>query len=797
MAIHFPSLCLTLLIIYRHHKKIDNFLLSLDNILGSKFFHQNNNAIVLLGDINIDTLKKTSTSKRYLSVVNSYNFRQLVNFPTRENACLDHIFTKKNSINNVKVRKLNFKVSDHIPLSIKISNNKDECPLSKYTRIYSNKNITNFIKDFVAIDWNLLVNANNNININIDTFLTQIDKIANKNFARKVVEKQKASPWLNQSLKLAINRKNALLKKQKRKGSLSLSDKFRLINTKLKYNIKKAKRNFFLGVFSTNNSKKKWQCLSTLLGRKHNINSVKPLPTCESLSEHYASIFSYSENNPNNPSSKLIQQSIFLSPCKINEILLCFQKLPNKRTCQANDIPMFVWKMLAPFASSILTFLCNQMIESEIFPDRLKLADIIPILKPNKNNLPCNYRPVTILHNLSKIFERVLLHRLSSFIDKIKIMPNFQYGFRNKCSTKDAICNLFLNIDKNKLRRKKTCALFIDLTGAFDSVNHQKLLEILCNIGIRGKALNILHSFLHNRHFRVKANDEFGPYKTILRGVPQGSLLSPLLYNIYVHNINIPLCDVIQYADDTTICIDYTSITELKNKINDVCESLENYLNPLCLRINASKTNIVLFNDKEVYEFRIFDSVISNVPTTKFLGVTINQDCKFDSHAVYVCKKIKSTLTHAYNISTLLNTATKKVFIYSFVLCHIIYACPFLLFISSQSLSLLNKAYKKVVKVLFRLSIRTPSNEVFQKTNLMPLSDVINFHSLIYCYKIYTNNIPESIRTYFNISRSNNFLLDAHTHTTLHNLMCIKWNSLPNVVKLEPTMYRFKNHFSQ
>ena len=141
-----------------------------------------------------------------------------------------------------------------------------------------------------------------------------------------------------------------------------------------------------------------------------------------------------------------------------------------------------------------------------------------------------NYRPFNILRNLSKIFERVLLSRMTNFIDKHYILPDHQFSFRANHSTKDAIFSLMLKIEKNLLENKKTCCIFLDFSKAFDTVHHETLLSILHSLGFRGHFYNILADYLSGRHFRVKLNGTFSQYSPISQGVPQGSIISPLLY---------------------------------------------------------------------------------------------------------------------------------------------------------------------------------------------------------------------------------------------------------------------------
>ena len=186
-------------------------------------------------------------------------------------------------------------------------------------------------------------------------------------------------------------------------------------------------------------------------------------------------------------------------PIFTEEILSCFSEMKNKRTKQENDIPMFLWRTIGHIIVKPIWFLVNQMFSQAKFSHMLKMADISPIFKRGDPKIPKNYR-------LIAVFERVILNSITDYCTKNNLLPPSQYGLRSNHSKKDAILKLLLEIENNSLSHLKTCVIFLDMSKAFDLVNHQILLEILNSLGFRGHFSTLLKNYLSGSKFRIKSN---------------------------------------------------------------------------------------------------------------------------------------------------------------------------------------------------------------------------------------------------------------------------------------------------
>lgn len=439
------------------------------------------------------------------------------------------------------------------------------------------------------------------------------------------------------------------------------------------------------------------------------------------------------------------------------------------------------------------------MLSTATFPLIFKAADITPIYKRGNVNDAKNYRPVTTLHNLSKVFERILLNRIINYTSAYSLLPPCQYGFRENHSTKDAILDLFLKIENNILVKMKTCCIFLDWGKAFDMVNHEKLLQILAALGFRGHSHLLFISYLTNRSFRIKHSNEYSKYCPILRGVPQGGILSPILYSLYVNNINSIHSNIILYADDSTIAIPYIDIVELQITLHSLGKKINDYFEDLHLEINSNKTEIILFGEKSSQHLNFLGEHIKTVEQTKFLGIVIHANRKFNSHIdCSILPNIRKLYSMFYHLSDILDNKTKRLLFQSSIIPYIIYATPFILNIDQRNMKKLSVSYKKALKILFRLPYRYPSELLFNKTHTMCPQTLIQNHTALYAHKIFNVLAPPTINSFFTRTPRRNFIIKPFKdNISTHNTIALHWNALKSDAKIESNFAKFKRMIMQ
>uniref|UniRef100_A0A1B6KPU2 Reverse transcriptase domain-containing protein n=1 Tax=Graphocephala atropunctata TaxID=36148 RepID=A0A1B6KPU2_9HEMI len=326
------------------------------------------------------------------------------------------------------------------------------------------------------------------------------------------------------------------------------------------------------------------------------------------------------DSNPN---------SIYLSEITKKEIEIKINLLKIDKACGSDKIPIKLVKNLKYILSEPLAYIFNLSIQTGIFPDRLKLATITPIYK-NEGSLsdPSNFRPISLLPIIGKIFEKCLYERLYSFLEKYNLLSRKQFGFRNNKNTEEAINLVVDSIDDS------TLITFLDLKKAFDTVDFKILLYKLEQLGIRGKSLDLFASYLDNRFCNTKIGNKISNLEQITCGVPQGSCLGPLLFLIYINSItDLKLNgELVLFADDTALIVKGNKLYE---KTNEDLTKIQNWLHQNKLTLNLQKTEYIDFSKTD----NQLD--IKKVNSYKYLGCIIDVDLSFKQHIEHIEKQIK------------------------------------------------------------------------------------------------------------------------------------------------------------
>lgn len=381
-----------------------------------------------------------------------------------------------------------------------------------------------------------------------------------------------------------------------------------------------------------------------------------------------------------------------------------------------------------------LTKIFNSCLRLNYFPYEWKKGVIIALPKPGKSPLyPENLRPITLLNTMSKILERIIL----KFISQQKCyIPNEQFGFREHHSTTHQLYRLCNHINSTIVSGQHTVCVFLDVEKAFDTVWPQGLLIKLITSDLPDTYVHIIKSFLTERTFKVKINNTFSSEKTINAGVPQGAVLSPTLFNIYTADFpRHKNCRFAQYADDTVIFTSDMDIHIAYNNLQDYLNKIENWLINWKIKINASKSSVVIFTKRrpqEPFELKLFDVVIPNQKETTYLGILLDHRLSFKPHMNKIAAKGYAMFQRLYPLfkSPSLSLWTKKTFYITIIRASLLYAYPAWSSVNGSLLRRLRGVQRTVLRTIAGADYTTSNkflHEVLDIASIEEFSENLKF----------------------------------------------------------------------
>ena len=732
--------------------------------------------------------------------MSQFGFTPLISRPTRitdhSATLIDHIFT--NSCHAVTKSGVlaDSDLSDHLATfaTLLTDRKKLNCKIGteaardSYIRLINRSTKETFVKNINQVDWNFLLEIGNADN-KFEAFNNKYLEIYNASFPMKKGKpgrRAESKPWLLEWLSCACARKNALYQKFVKEPSSENKTKYTRMKKFCEKHIRIAKRKFYNSYFErySTDSKKQWQMIDQLLNRNkkaktkigkitYNGNTISGNSNiAEAFNDYFTNIAQKlkdklghpSTSHSPEPSGYKFTPTMFPDKVTQEEIHKIIKNLKEKATSDTSIGPL---KAVSYTLSPVLQHLIDASMEQGIFPTQLKVAKVIPLFKSGSRTQITNYRPISLLSSFSKIYEKVMHARLTAHLATKKIIFPSQYGFRSGHSCEHTLLEAQNSII-NALERKKVAALLLlDFSKAFDMVEHDKLLSKLEGYGVRGPYLSWFKSYLTGRSQYVHVNNQDSQLKPLNHGVPQGSILGPTLFLIYINNLPscTPLAQFFIFADDSNLLITADSAEELKMRCNIALRAVNDWVSSNGLKLNADKTKLIVFTNKQKKEARsirvtLNDYVINVTDKGKFLGVIMDQNLSWIPHIKALASKVSRNAGIMYKLRYTLPLKALKCLYSSFIQSHLLYCTSVWGTVKKARLSSLFAAQKKGVRafgsrdtVYFydKETGETPSHTkpIFNKLNLLALPNLIAKSILGMVHKSRLKVAPPSIGDLF------------------------------------------------
>ena len=818
---------IVVIVVYRPPNGDINIFLEQFGKLLDMFLHSNK-FLVIGGDFNIDFNVSNTALRELLNVLNCNNMCLTIHEPTRvtptSSKCIDNIIINdREVVSEANIIKNN--LSDHFAQYITVSLNRVAESDSHYRRFFNDNSIANFCTYLKNTSWDEVwatQECNTAFNSFMDTILYYfeicfpISKINKRNNSKPHASKK--SPEI-----IAARNKVQLFADLSRKYS-QFKEQYKIVNNEYRQLLSSAciKRNDQLVAKAKNKGKAMWTIINNSLGKSKKTkmqieieDSGKILNPTECTEAFNNFFITASKNAVANISKDLDQQflasclkpstnSLFLSALTEEDVLELINKLKNSNSSGVDEISNTLLKIIGVYIVRPLTYIINLSLEQGTYPEKLKISNVIPLLKKGNPNLLINYRGISLSPSVSKIFESAINMQLIHFLTVNNMLSQSQHGFTKQKSIDSALSEFVNDIVSTLDKSEIAMGLFVDFSKAFDCVDHSLLLAKLEKYGVRGIVHDWFNSYLSNRFQQVKINDSLSSLAVVNTGVPQGSILGPTLFVIFINDmlnyIDHPLCSIVSYADDTNVLIKCENMSNAENYAILMYQKITYWAEKNKLCINHEKTAVVVFKTSQSSP-NVNSSIsldgktnINYSVNSRMLGLRIDCHLKWSSHIQDVCTKLSKVCYALALTSKQCSLSIIRQLYFASFHSGIKYAIVHWgLSPDAHGVFLLQK---RAVRIMANLKYNESCRDAFKSLKILTVTSVYIYEVTCFVYKNKRNIFENRAQHLYNTRKKN--LLIPHKHVTalyqksLFFNGCKFFNALPENIKCLPTIYKFK-----
>lgn len=778
--------------------------------------------VVLMGDFNIDLMVP---QPEWISCTKMVDFTQLITEPTRiqkytskktnrswvTSTLIDHIYTNNTDMISASSTS-NVCVSDHKPLicklTCKLPKRKNKGHTYVQYRCFKKFDQSHFISDLLSTNFSQ-INDCPDANIAASKWLSLFLTVINKHLPlrRRRVKNSTFPEWMTIEIRQAMRvrddfKKNKLFAEYKKERN-------RVTNL-----VRKAKRAYFEKLVSNkNNVAQVWRALNVLSCKSRRNHNQNHNYSAEDFNSHFLSTVEDIRNKNTTPDlpedectdrlvsfcrRKLRASDAFSIPLlSPGQVFSMINKLDNKKSMGTDNITVHILKISIPYVLDSLTTVYNRCIQENIFPDCFKDAKVVPLPKCKDVSSMDDFRPISILSILSKPLEKHVQNNLLKYMEEKYLFHNLQSGFRPKHSCHTALirmCDSWIQaIDEQKL----VGAVFLDLRKAFDMVDHHLLLKKISHYVQDDNTVLFLKSYLQNRTQSTFVNGSLSTKEYVHFGVPQGSILGPILFCMFINDLPLNICDpcvsLDLFADDTTISTCAKSVCEIQHALQDSLSNVSRWcmLNRMVLNPKKSKSMILATRQKHQrqplkFSLKLGSTNIDQVNEHCVLGAIIDNKLSWIPHISSISQKVSRNTTLLSKLWHFVSDTALKVFFDAHCLSHINYSSTLWGKAEDVQIQKLDRLHRRGARIMQRdQSLST--DEKYVCLNILPLRDQLKYNCCILMFKQHQSFVPSYLKDLFPSepnSRTGNY---KPPNTRLKNMSKKRfavqgvsaWNSLP------------------
>lgn len=784
------------------------------------------------GDINVDFKNPNHNGVVLVNhFLNKYNLHQMVTEPTRlTNTAETLIDVVISSSSNLLCNITNIDmddISDHCLLdcTLNVKKGKPEARVCTY-RDYKNFIYNDFLNDMHSIDWNEIFNLSD-VDEMVQFFNTRVEWLLNIHAPLKTSKFTKPpAPWLTDNLKFMIRLRKKALAKYKKIKTEGTRNEYKQLRNLVTMTLRNEKKAYFNHKFRVD-PQSFWKTLKQL-----NINSSpRSFDTSWLDPDNLNNFFVNSIPTPNSDNNDLISNlyanrlhnglisefTFFqVTETKVEKII---SSLKSNAT-GIDGINLKTLTLVTPYLIPHITFIINQCISNNKYPDLWKKANIIPVPKVNNPTEMSKLRPISILCTLSKVLEKIMFEQISAHVTNNKILPITQSGFRQAHSTTTALLTVADDIYGSLDKSECCCLVLLDCSKAFDTISHNILLKKLAYFGLSLPAIRFMESYLNDRNQRVLLDaGKASNFLSTNKGVPQGSILGPLLFSIYTADFpkHLLSCSSHQFADDFQIYFSFhpSQLDRAVTLINEDLVSIYNLSQAHGIILNDAKTQLLVFGSKmnEIVGDNNFKICLNNVTLNatnvgKNLGVVFNTCLRFDEHVSYLLQKSYGKLKILYMYKDFFDTDVKLRLTDSLILSYLAYSdILYWPALTIQNKNSLQKVQNSCLRFAYSLRKFDHISPCFVNSKWFNLSERYFIHIACLVFKISQTEQPQYLfqklrkgssvhqritrhRDLYQVPRHSTAIFQrSFTYTAIKT-----YNSLPEYIKCCSSITSFKNH---